>query len=312
MVLPGFGHSNGAADECDERQVFASTNLIGATVNVGDLVRIRSGNAVEQVGRVAAFNAATGQITLQAPLTVAPAVGDIIAVGGTQNTIVTLNHPFEIVPFGNDIAAEFGDELALPIVGNFDPPAQKTLIQPSSGVPGDYDGSGSVTTADSQVWRGTYGSTTNLIADGSQNGVVDAGDYVLWRKAKGNSGAGSGSAASTLGAGPAMSATSSSGIRAALAPAFDLSTVNAPNVVNASFANLDSVFDRIASKASHSAASSSISFDDTLLLTALAGHDAARQEFASPRRTEDAAEGDDAVDLVLAGFEVGGGFDLEL
>ena len=76
---------------------------------------------------MAAFNAATGQITLQAPLTVAPAVGDIIAVGGTQNTIVTLNHPFEIVPFGNDIAAEFGDELALPIVGNFDPPRRRRL-----------------------------------------------------------------------------------------------------------------------------------------------------------------------------------------
>jgi subtilisin-like proprotein convertase family protein len=37
-------------------------------------------------------------------------------------TINTLDHAFTVVPFGNDIFAEFGDERALPIVGNFDPP----------------------------------------------------------------------------------------------------------------------------------------------------------------------------------------------
>jgi hypothetical protein len=29
---------------------------------------------------------------------------------------------FETVPFGNDIFAQFGDEFALPVLGNFDPP----------------------------------------------------------------------------------------------------------------------------------------------------------------------------------------------
>ena len=38
-------------------------------------------------------------------------------------TVDALNHPFETVPFGDDLAAMFGDELALPILGNFDPPA---------------------------------------------------------------------------------------------------------------------------------------------------------------------------------------------
>jgi hypothetical protein len=36
-------------------------------------------------------------------------------------TVNTLNHPFRPIPFGHDIRAEFGDEQAMPIVGNFDP-----------------------------------------------------------------------------------------------------------------------------------------------------------------------------------------------
>src|SRR5690606_112794 len=49
---------------------------------------------------------------------------DFVARGGARvpGTIVTLDHAFTPVPFGNDIYAEFGDEKALPIVGNFDPP----------------------------------------------------------------------------------------------------------------------------------------------------------------------------------------------
>ena len=33
-----------------------------------------------------------------------------------------LNHPFSPTPLGNDIFADFGNQTALPIVGNFDPP----------------------------------------------------------------------------------------------------------------------------------------------------------------------------------------------
>jgi Dockerin type I domain/RTX calcium-binding nonapeptide repeat (4 copies) len=41
------------------------------------------------------------------------------AIAGTVNT---LDHPFTPIPFGKDIFAQFGDDYAVPVVGNFDPP----------------------------------------------------------------------------------------------------------------------------------------------------------------------------------------------
>lgn len=45
--------------------------------------------------------------------------------------------------------------------------------------PGDYDADGFVNLQDASIWEATYGSTTDLIADGNQNGVIDQGDYNL-------------------------------------------------------------------------------------------------------------------------------------
>jgi hypothetical protein len=53
---------------------------------------------------------------------------------------------------------------------NFTPPA------------GDYDHSGTVDNTDFLLWKGTYGSTFDLRADGNANGKIDAADYVIWRK----------------------------------------------------------------------------------------------------------------------------------
>ena len=41
-------------------------------------------------------------------------------------TVNKLNHPFEPVPFGADLYAIFGDEFAIPVLGNFDPPVTPT------------------------------------------------------------------------------------------------------------------------------------------------------------------------------------------
>jgi hypothetical protein len=49
--------------------------------------------------------------------------------------------------------------------------------------PADYNGNGSVEWGDYQAWQATYGQTgQSLDADGNQDGVVNAADYVMWRK----------------------------------------------------------------------------------------------------------------------------------
>jgi glucose/arabinose dehydrogenase len=56
-------------------------------------------------------------------------------------------------------------------------------------VPGDYNGDGEIDQTDNEVWRATFGTTsqggTLPSADGNVNGIVDAADYVLWRKSVG-------------------------------------------------------------------------------------------------------------------------------
>lgn len=45
----------------------------------------------------------------------------------------------------------------------------------------DYDLNGLIDEADYLLWRQTYGSTTDLRADGNADGIVDTADYTLWR-----------------------------------------------------------------------------------------------------------------------------------
>jgi hypothetical protein len=50
---------------------------------------------------------------------------------------------------------------------------------------GDYDGNGSVNSADYNLWRAEFGRSVPRFAspDGNGNGIVDAADYVVWRRA---------------------------------------------------------------------------------------------------------------------------------
>ncbi len=42
-------------------------------------------------------------------------------------TVNTLDHHFKPIPFGKDMYAQFGDEYALPLLGNFDPPVTPSI-----------------------------------------------------------------------------------------------------------------------------------------------------------------------------------------
>ena len=49
--------------------------------------------------------------------------------------------------------------------------------------PGDYDHSGSVTVADYNLWRSTFGNSVaaGSGADGNSDGIVNGADYIFWR-----------------------------------------------------------------------------------------------------------------------------------
>lgn len=110
-------------------------------------------------------------------------------------SVASIAHPFEPVPFGDDLYAEFGDELALPIVGNFDPPVSAVEVDDNNfeELPGDFDRSGMVDEADYAMWQQSFGeSGINMAADGNGDGVVDLADYTMWRAHVGMTAASSG------------------------------------------------------------------------------------------------------------------------
>ncbi|MCO6044792.1 hypothetical protein NG895_12845 [Aeoliella sp. ICT_H6.2] len=108
-----------------------------------------------------------------------------------EGTLSLLDHAFEPVPFGADLYAEFGDELSLPVVGNFDPPvaAQTSPNEQSvDDLPGDYDGSGTVDRSDYEVWKANFGlSGSGIAGDGNNDGNVDLADFTVWRNHLGQS-----------------------------------------------------------------------------------------------------------------------------
>lgn len=95
------------------------------------------------------------------------------------------------IPFLNNLPILQGSGLeSMPIYNNGEVIITKAARIPI--LPGDYNLSGSVTSADYTLWRQNFGSTTNAAADGNGNGRVDAADYVIWRNATSGAGSGAG------------------------------------------------------------------------------------------------------------------------
>lgn len=63
---------------------------------------------------------------------------------------------------------------------------------------GDYTGDGVVDAADYVLWRRTVGSDDELAADGNRNGVVDQADHEVWRRNFGATGAGIGQSTAAM------------------------------------------------------------------------------------------------------------------
>jgi hypothetical protein len=59
-------------------------------------------------------------------------------------------------------------------------------LAPIPPVPGDYNGNRVVDAGDYLLWRKTFGSRANLAADGNGDGVVTEADYLYWRQRFGN------------------------------------------------------------------------------------------------------------------------------
>jgi hypothetical protein len=65
-------------------------------------------------------------------------------------------------------------------------------------IAGDYNDNGMLDAADYVLWRKLNGSSFNPRADGDTNGVIDSNDYAIWRSQIGASaGAGTGTSLSS-------------------------------------------------------------------------------------------------------------------
>ena len=109
-------------------------------------------------------------------------------VAGQVNT---LNHDFKPEPFGQDLLARFGDQFALPVVGNFDPPVAPSVGDPveaeSWNAIYDLDGDGRVGFGDLAWFASAFLQNVEEADDGlvevsdfDDSGRVDFSDFALF------------------------------------------------------------------------------------------------------------------------------------
>jgi len=120
-------------------------------------------------------------------------------------TVNTLGHPFSTTPLGHDLFARFGNEFAVPVVGNFDPPvssqAAGTPGTPSTPTPASIgvfsDGNWYLDTNGDQRWSAQddtqqafgFSGATPVVGDWNGDGKKEIGAYnngAWWLDTDGN------------------------------------------------------------------------------------------------------------------------------
>jgi sugar lactone lactonase YvrE len=78
-----------------------------------------------------------------------------------------------------------GNQLGEPIVDAHPPLSSITWIRSVNAIDGDFNSDGQITAADYDKWTADFGKwvAKGGGADGNGNGIVDAGDYTVWRDA---------------------------------------------------------------------------------------------------------------------------------
>jgi hypothetical protein len=116
-----------------------------------------------------------------------PAPADSLVILNSNQPITGM---FSNVVSGQILASDGVTSLRLAVIGNH------VVI---SGLTGDYNHDGVVDAADYVLWRKTLGQMgTNLVADGNHNNEVDTGDYARWRAQFGATVSGSGAAQASV------------------------------------------------------------------------------------------------------------------
>jgi cyclophilin family peptidyl-prolyl cis-trans isomerase len=150
-VVNEFNAANGLSNVAYTLAAARSTHPDSAT----------SGWFINQSNNAAAFDA--GPYTVLGKVTIGTSIIDQIPFlpnyGPFQGT------PFESMPIYNGDLVTILRAARIPVLA------------------GDFNFSGTVTSADYSVWRSNFGSTTHAAADGNGNGIVDAADFVIWRNA---------------------------------------------------------------------------------------------------------------------------------
>jgi autotransporter-associated beta strand protein len=122
-------------------------------------------------------------------------VGNNASLGGTLSVqfasgfAPAANQIFTILSAQGGISGTFAS-LVLPTLSGgktwqvFYGSSRVELLARTPGSPafGDYNQNGVVDPGDYIVWKRSLGSTTNLAADGNGNGIVDTGDYTVWQR----------------------------------------------------------------------------------------------------------------------------------